>query len=86
LGDIRRIILWLLACSLVFYGAWEPYYVILILVSIGGKAHRALSRVLQERRQLLLGDALSEQAADAGRVPGVLVGRHVADRVPMLPQ
>jgi alginate O-acetyltransferase complex protein AlgI len=33
-GNVQWIFIWLFACSTVFYGAWEPRYILLLLASI----------------------------------------------------
>jgi D-alanyl-lipoteichoic acid acyltransferase DltB (MBOAT superfamily) len=50
--------LWLLACSLVFYGAWEPYYVLLILGSIAFN-YAAAIQISRTRSKWTLGIAIA---------------------------
>src|SRR5882757_1494922 len=57
-GDVRWVILWLFACSIVFYGAWEPYYVALIIGSIAFNYAAAL-RIARTRSKLTLGVAIA---------------------------
>ena len=57
-GDVRWIILWLLACSLVFYGAWEPIYILLILASTAFN-YAAAMLLMRRRSKWILGLAIA---------------------------
>ncbi|HTB04899.1 MAG TPA: MBOAT family O-acyltransferase [Bradyrhizobium sp.] len=64
-GDVRWVILWLFACSLVFYGAWEPSYVLLILGSIAFN-YAAAMRIARTRSRWTLGMAIAVNVAVLG--------------------
>src|SRR6266852_8931018 len=57
-GNVSWLILWLFACSVVFYGAWEPWYVLLILGSIAFNYAAAL-RISRTRSKWTLGIAIA---------------------------
>jgi alginate O-acetyltransferase complex protein AlgI len=61
-GNVSWVILWLLACSIVFYGAWEPYYVLLIVGSIAFN-YAAAMRIARTRSRWTLALAIAANLA-----------------------
>jgi alginate O-acetyltransferase complex protein AlgI len=61
-GTVNWVFLWLFACSLAFYGAWEPYYVLLIVGSIAFN-YAAATRIARTRSRWVLAFAIAANIA-----------------------
>ncbi|MBT1516003.1 MBOAT family protein [Bradyrhizobium sp. SRL28] len=52
-GNVRWVFIWLFICSAVFYGAWEPTYIVLLLTSILLNYYIAIQIARNKSRALL---------------------------------
>ncbi|MGH6713946.1 MAG: MBOAT family protein, partial [Bradyrhizobium sp.] len=57
-GNIQWVFIWLFLCSSVFYGVWEPKYIILLYGSIAFNYCAAL-RIAQSKSRIVLGLAIA---------------------------
>ena len=61
-GNIQWVFIWLFLCSSVFYGAWEPRYILLLFGSIAFNYAAAL-RIDRTRSRFVLGAAIAANLA-----------------------
>jgi alginate O-acetyltransferase complex protein AlgI len=64
-GNIQWVFVWLFVCSSVFYGAWEPKYIILLFGSIAGNYCAALL-IARTKSRIILGVAIAGNLATLG--------------------
>jgi alginate O-acetyltransferase complex protein AlgI len=64
-GNIQWVFIWLFVCSSVFYGAWEPKYIILLYGSIAFNYCAALW-ITQTKSRIILGLAITGNLAVLG--------------------
>src|SRR5665213_1633261 len=64
-GNIQWVFVWLFVCSSVFYGAWEPKYIILLFGSIAGNYCAALL-IAKNKSRIILGVAIAGDLATLG--------------------